>query len=89
MRFLNSQFKKSLVPGTSLVVQWLRLHAPSARGMGSIPGWGTKTLHATWHGQKNPTKIPSAYESKQKALSPVSWFWYCVIAMQNITIAGS
>ena len=27
--------------GTSLVVQWLRLHASTARGPGSIPGWGT------------------------------------------------
>ena len=28
----------------SLVVQRLRLHAPTAGGMGSIPGWGTKIL---------------------------------------------
>ena len=27
--------------GTSLAVQWLRLHASTARGMGSITGWGT------------------------------------------------
>ena len=26
---------------TSLVVQWLRLHAPSASVLGLIPGWGT------------------------------------------------
>ena len=26
---------------TSLVVQWLRLHAPNAGGRGLIPGWGT------------------------------------------------
>ena len=31
--------------GTSLVVQWLRLHIPNAGGPGSIPGQGTKTLH--------------------------------------------
>ena len=29
--------------GTSLVVQWLRLCAPSAGGLGSIPGQGTRT----------------------------------------------
>ena len=29
--------------GTSLVVQWLRLCAPSARGPGSIPGQGTRS----------------------------------------------
>ena len=38
--------------GTSLAVQWLRLRASTARGMGSIPGQGTKIPHATWHGQK-------------------------------------
>ena len=27
--------------GTSLVVQWLRLHAPNAGGPGSIPSQGT------------------------------------------------
>ena len=35
------------------MVQWLRLHAPSAGGTGSIPAWGTKILHAIWCGQKN------------------------------------
>ena len=30
------------IVGTSLVVQWLRLHAPNTGGMGSIPGQGTK-----------------------------------------------
>ena len=40
--------------GTSLVVQWLRHRTPSAGGLGSIPGQGTrlhmpqlKSLHAT------------------------------------------
>jgi len=32
--------------GTSLEVQWLRLYTSTARGVGLIPGWGTKTLHA-------------------------------------------
>ena len=40
------------VVGTSLVVQWLRLCAPNAGGVGSIPGKGTKIPHATQHGQK-------------------------------------
>ena len=31
---------------TSLVVQWLRLHVSSARGMGSNPGQETKIPHA-------------------------------------------
>ena len=37
--------------GTSLVVQWLRLQASIAGGAGSIPGQGTKILHAVQHGQ--------------------------------------
>ena len=41
--------------GTSLVVQWLRLHTPNAGATGSIPGWGTKIPQATW--QKKKKKI--------------------------------
>ena len=29
--------------GASLVVQWLRLNTPSARGLGSVPGQGTRS----------------------------------------------
>ena len=29
--------------GTSLVVQWLRLHVPNAGSLGSIPGQGTRS----------------------------------------------
>ena len=46
-----------LALGTSLVVQWLRLCASTARGMGSIPGWGTKILHALQCGQKKKKKM--------------------------------
>ena len=38
--------------GTFLAVQWLRLRASNAGGVGSIPGQGTKILLATWHSQK-------------------------------------
>lgn len=39
---------------TSLAVQWLRLHASTAGGMGSIPHphWGTKISHAGHCGKK-------------------------------------
>ena len=37
---------------TSLAVQWLRLSAFNARGMGFIPGWETKILHAVQPSQK-------------------------------------
>ena len=35
------------------MVQWLRLHASTEGGEGSIPGQGTKILHAKWCSQKN------------------------------------
>ena len=38
--------------GLPLVVQWLRLHTSNAGGTGSIPGQGTKIVHAAQHGQK-------------------------------------
>ena len=37
---------------TSLIVQWWKLHATNAEGVGSIPGGGTKISHATGHGQR-------------------------------------
>ena len=37
-----------------MVVQWLGLCTPTARGKGLIPGWGTKILQATHGtGEKN------------------------------------
>ena len=45
------KLSKNLKTGTSLVVQWLRLHASTAGGMGSIPGWRTKIPHVTWGSQ--------------------------------------
>ena len=42
--------------GTSLVVQWLRLHASTAGGTGSIPGGATKIPHAWRCGKKKKTK---------------------------------
>ena len=35
-------------PGTSLVVQWLGLHAFTAGNSGSTPGQGTKILYTVW-----------------------------------------
>ena len=34
---------KISLPGTSLVIQWLKLHAPKAGGLGSIPGQETRS----------------------------------------------
>ena len=38
--------------GNSLAVEWLGLRASIARGVGSIPGRGTKIPRAVWQGQK-------------------------------------
>ena len=45
--------------GTSLVVEGLRLHAPTAGGIGSILGQGAKIPHASWFGQINQLAIMS------------------------------
>ena len=36
--------------GNSLAIQWLGLHALTAKGPGSIPGWGTKIPQVMWCG---------------------------------------
>ena len=46
--------------GTSLVVQWLRLRAPNAGDLGSIPGQGTRShMHATTKSSHAATKEPA------------------------------
>ena len=45
-------FLKLFHVGNSLVVQWLGLHAFTAKGEGAIPGRGTKILQTTQGGQK-------------------------------------
>ena len=42
IRDLNLQ-AKTMISGTSLVAQWLRLHAPNVGGPGLIPGLGTES----------------------------------------------
>ena len=41
----------NITPGTSRVVQWLRLCTSTQWGMGSIPGSETKILSAVRHSQ--------------------------------------
>ena len=52
----KSSIKNSITKGNSLVVQWLGLPAFTAKGMGLIPGQGTKTLQAAWFSQKKKRK---------------------------------
>ena len=49
---------------TSLVAQWLRLHAPSAGGLGSIPGRGTRSHKPQLRVWLLQLKIPHAATTK-------------------------
>ena len=42
-----TNFKIIFRLGNSLSVQWLGLHASTAKGASLVPGWGTKILNAT------------------------------------------
>ena len=45
------------------MVQWLRLHASNAGGMGSLPSQGTKIPRATW--QKNQQQKQNNIEQEK------------------------
>ena len=57
VKFQNTGKTKKILQferrGTSLAVQWLRLRNFTAGGAGSIPGQGTKILHAMQFGWGN------------------------------------
>ena len=57
---------KVLNLGTSLVIQWLKLHTSTVGGTGLIPDQGTKILHTTLHSQK----IKKLNNKKIKIKSP-------------------
>ena len=52
--------------GTSLVVQCLRHHSPSAGGLGSTPGQGTMSHMGQLRVHMVPPKIPHATGKKTK-----------------------
>ena len=68
----NLEFKilwlKKNFMGTSLVVQWLRLRAPNAGGLGSIPGQGARSHVPQLRVCMRQLKIPPA-ATKNKNLS--------------------
>ena len=39
------------------MVQWLGLSALTGKALGSVPGWGTKILQATWYSKKKKKKM--------------------------------
>ena len=48
--------------GTSLAIQWLRLCASTAGSEGSIPGRGTKILHASQNNREKVLSVRGAGE---------------------------
>ena len=71
---------KSCLGTSSLAVQWLRLHASSAGGMGSIPGWRTKIPHATWWPKKNNNKVMYFW----CVYNYIALFYFALLIMLNI-----
>ena len=64
--------------GTSLVVQWLRLCASNAGGVGLIPGWGAKLSHTVRCGKKKQNKKNwgwSKNQSRETSLEVLDAVW--------------
>ena len=59
---------------TSLVVQWLRLHSPSAGGLGSIPPQGTRSCMQQLR--------PSAAEKKGSAEMDIELEWFTTVSVE-------
>ena len=57
-------------PGTSLVVQWLRLGASHARDTGSAPGHRTQIPHAVRAGQEDNQQKPPNRQKLERAQKP-------------------
>ena len=55
-------------PGTSLVVQWLRLHTPNAGGSGLIPGQGTRSHMPQLRVHMPQLKIPCTITKRSRML---------------------
>ena len=70
--FVGSQKVKRIARfGTSLAVQWLRLHASNAGSVGSIPGRGTPTRRRV-RPKKKKKRIAPVCASATSTLSPGS-----------------
>ena len=59
----DSRLKTHSSGGTCLVVRWLRLHAPDAGSLGSIPDQGSRSRTLQL---KNQKKIPRAATKTQR-----------------------
>ena len=60
--------------GTLLVAQWMGLHTPKAGGLGSIPGWGTRShIHAATKSSRATTKEPASRNEDLAQLTKYSF----------------
>ena len=62
---VDSEKFKNTQGQTSLVVQWLRLHAPTAAGAGSISDWGSKKKQKTKNKTQKRNPKPKQREHTQ------------------------
>ena len=76
----NHLLQKDSTHGTSLVVQWLRLHVSNAGDMGSILGQGTRIPHLSWcakkrrawgKGQELPSPLQGSHPPQNFTCSPI------------------
>ena len=72
--------------GSSLVVQWLRIHASTTGNLGSAPGWGPITCRAQPKKEKQTQDflLPSQKESTCNAGHPGWIFWLEKSAREGI-----
>ena len=75
MTNLSSILKKR--GGNSPEVQWLRLHAFIAEGVGSIPGRVTKIPQAAWYSQKINPKKTKQNKTKQEVVQGLDMAALC------------
>ena len=61
---------KTVQSGTSLVVQWLTLHAPKARGLGFIPAQGTRFHMLQLKSSHAKTRDPARCDKDQRFQVP-------------------
>lgn len=65
-------------------------HTPNIRGLGLIPGWGTKIPHTSQYSQKNPKQNSLKMKNKQLTLpSHIYLFDIMVTSRQWLRIVSS
>ena len=63
------------------MVQWLRLCPATSGSVGLIPGQGTKSLHAVWHGQIKTNEL--IFKNTENPTEPCVGFGYGIYHIQK------